>query len=186
MHRQIAYLLTIKNFKIMKIHKRIILGLSLLVFSSGFAQSVTDPITTNKKFAVGLRAGGPSGITFKKYKGINRAFEGIIGFMPHGMSFTGLMETLAPSGVARLDWYYGAGGHVALFGRDPYYRNHVNYYHHFDEGFALGIDGVLGLEYKIKPIPIALSFDIKPSVEFHSVGHVHTYLDPGLGVKVVF
>ena len=85
--------------------------------------------------------------------------------------------------------YYGLGGHFAneagrtylLYDRE---RNRV--YRYSSRGYGIGIDGVLGMEYKIPPIPFAISLDIKPFMEFNSDGNVYLKLDPGLGLKFTF
>lgn len=145
----------------------------------------------NYKTAIGLRGGETSGLTFKKALGGSTAIEGIAGFYHHGLSITGLWEKYQGTGLNGLNWYYGAGGHVAVFShyydrryyfRDGYYT--TTYY--YDGGMGIGIDGVLGLEYKIPRAPIAISLDIKPYAEVNTRGGIWTSLDPGLGIKVAF
>ena len=80
-------------------------------------------------------------------------------------------------------WYYGGGGHIA-FRTDSYYNGGRTYVRGDD--FALGIDGVLGLEYKIAQIPFAVCFDIKPLVEVYRNGDMYFTFDPGIGVKFTF
>lgn len=136
--------------------------------------------------AIGLRAGPTSGLTFKHMMG-SSAFEGIVGIWPAGFSFTGLYEMNASTGVPGLNWYYGGGAHIAVQPNNYYYvRDGYYYYRYRDRGVGLGIDGVIGIEYKIKPIPFALSFDLKPMLEVNTNGGVFTGLDPGLGLKVTF
>lgn len=143
--------------------------------------------TNSYQNAIGLRAGPTSGLTFKHFMGSN-AVEGILGFWHSGFSLTGLYEIHANAGLPGLKWYYGGGGHVAVQPSSYYYKQYRNdyYYRYRDQGVALGIDGIVGLEYKIKPIPFAISLDIKPLIEINNHGDVFTGLDPGLGIKLTF
>ena len=65
-------------------------------------------------------------------------------------------------------WYI----HQLLFG-DKW----KNEYSNRDNGVAIGIDGVLGLDYKIKGAPINLSIDWQPS--FNLIGY--NYFEGGWG-----
>lgn len=142
------------------------------------------------KTAVGLRAGETSGLTIKGFVSNSAALEGIIGIWNRGVSGTLLYELHAPAFHASgLNWYYGAGGHVAV---ETYRSGYVWYdygqrrYYYRDGGMGLGIDGVVGLEYKIPQAPIAFSLDLKPFMEFNTNGGAFVALDPGLGIKVAF
>ncbi len=94
-------------------------------------------------------------------------------------------------GLNGLECYYGAGGHAVegtgriYSGEDsnPVYPR-GDYYGVGSGG--IGIDGVLGLEYKIPPVPFAISFDIKPFLEFDTHGYGFMALDPGFGIKFIF
>ncbi|HZK07473.1 MAG TPA: hypothetical protein VFC92_04685 [Bacteroidales bacterium] len=140
-------------------------------------------------FAIGLRSGGTSGLTLKKMNPAS-AFEGIIGFWHDGLSVTILWEKYSPAfNEPGFNWYYGGGGHVAFYGDDFDGRGPSWYHHHYDEddtGVGLGIDGIVGLEYKIPNVPIAISLDVKPYLEINTDGGVHFSPDPGLGIKVAF
>lgn len=141
--------------------------------------------------AIGLRAGGTSGLTVKQFIGSSHAIEGIIGFWPNAFSITATYQKYTSSGsVTGLNWYYGGGAHVAIE-TDPTYHYDKNrgrwyYYRYHDEGVGIGIDGIIGLEYKIPAIPFAISLDLKPFLEVGSYGGVFAALDPGLGIKVAF
>lgn len=138
--------------------------------------------------AIGIRAGGTSGLTVKQFTGSSTALEGILGIWPDGFGFTLLIEKYAGSGLDGLNWYYGGGGHIAAhnnrhFYNYPYERNGRRY---GDGELGFGVDGIVGIEYKIPPIPIALSLDLKPFVEVTTHGNAFLYLDPGLGIKFTF
>jgi hypothetical protein len=140
--------------------------------------------------AIGLRAGETSGMTFKHFFNDVNAFEGIIGVWPYALGITGLYETHKPAFETEgFKWYYGGGAH-ARFGTNRIYyvyRNGERYYYRYSSGkIGLGLDGILGLEYKINPIPFALSLDIKPFMEIDNDGIFYMSVDPGLGIKVAF
>ncbi|MBI3510689.1 MAG: hypothetical protein HY064_08495 [Bacteroidetes bacterium] len=178
----------------MKTIRRIfILAIAMFMNYSMTAQS-TQSMTANVvgyKTAVGLRAGEMSGITFKRFSGQNHALEFIVGDWPYGFRATGLYEKYSGSAIAGLNWYYGGGAHFGfetgrVYYYYPYYDRYYNYYYRTSGNMALGIDGIIGIEYKIKPIPFAVSLDMKPFTEINSFGDIFFGLDPGLGIKVVF
>lgn len=151
---------------------------------------ITGIATAQYDFAVGLRSGGTSGITLKKNYEYS-ALEGIIGFWHDGISVTALWEkkTMAFD-VNNLNWFYGLGGHVAVYGEDFNGKGGPSWYrhpHHYEDGdLGLGIDGMVGLEYKIPEIPFAFSFDFKPFMEITTDGAFLFFLDPGIGIKLAF
>lgn len=165
----------------------------VFLFTSSFAQEEIVPPelainTPDYKIAVGLRAGETSGLTIKQRVGHSSALEGIIGVWYQGLSVTVVYEKYTPAFDAEgLNWYYGGGGHAA-FDMNYTFHNHWGdrYYHYHAGGVGLGVDGILGLEYKIPPVPIAISLDVKPFLEVNTLGGVWLSLDPGLGIKITF
>lgn len=152
------------------------------------AQSINS---SSYKTAVGLRFGGTSGVTIKHFTGSNTALEGIFSFWRHSVGVTGLYEKHARAfSTSGLNWYYGVGGHIYVTGQDNgyYYHDGYNphYYRYEHGGFSGGVDGIIGLEYKINPIPFALSLDLKPAIDITSGGNLYFYVDPGLGLKFTF
>lgn len=107
---------------------------------------------------IGLRAGGPNGLTIKHFTKPKVAVEGIISSRWRGLGFTGLIEGHTRAfDINRLNFIYGAGAHVYFWGENkrgysPYGRSSV-----------VGIDGILGLEYNFREIPINISIDWKPT-----------------------
>jgi hypothetical protein len=169
-----------------------IAGIAILGFKDAAAQQPAIN-TGNYRTAIGMRVGHTSGLTVKHFMGNGNAIEGIIGVWPSAFSITGMYQwhVAAPSAPG-LKWYYGIGAHATFYNdRYYYYREGrrgywYRYYRYQEGGAGIGIDGTLGLEYKIPPIPFALSFDIKPYVEFTTHNHVFMAFDPGLGIKFTF
>lgn len=169
----------------------IIILLSLL-FSLRLTAQTSEPSINryDYKNAIGVRIGETSGFTYKHHFNNGNAFEGIISAWPYAVGLTGLYEKHIQTGAPGLLFYVGGGGHVNFGGPEKrYYRYYgdTRYaYSYRSGGFAAGLDGIIGLEYKIKPIPLGLSFDIKPYTEVNDFGNVFMAIDPSLGVKFTF
>jgi hypothetical protein len=139
---------------------------------------------SNYKAALGLRAGETSGITFKIHTNQTSGLEFIAGIWSNWFSITGLYEKNAPAfKLDGMSWYYGGGGHAAFAAGNYYHEGHPDYH---GEDFAFGIDGIIGLEYKIPEIPFALSLDMKPLLEIDGGGYFNFAFDPGFGLKFTF
>ncbi|MFT3679531.1 MAG: hypothetical protein QM791_04620 [Ferruginibacter sp.] len=98
----------------------------------------------------------PGAITVKHFLQENRAIEGLGYFWDRGFRVTGLYEIHGDiNDVSGLKWYVGPGAHLGFY-NSKYYNG----------GTSIGIDGVLGLDYKFDDVPINLSLDWQPSFEF--------------------
>ncbi len=126
------------------------------------------------KTALGVKVWDGGGISIKHFVAGNNALEGIIYFWDQGWRITGLYEIHGPiPGADGLQWYVGPGIHVGF------------YNHHAGNDPFIGIDGVLGLDYKFKGAPINLSLDWQPSFEFgDNRGFVGSW--GGLGARYTF
>lgn len=145
--------------------KRIIVLFALFVLfgsASVQAQNNSSSYTT----ALGLKMWSYGvGFTIKHFVAPNQALEGIIYGWHGGGRFTGLYEFHYnfPE-VAGLKWYIGPGMHVGSYDGTKY--NNRYYHDEWQSGTYVGIDGVLGLDYKFNGVPINLSLDWQPSFEF--------------------
>lgn len=147
---------------------------------------VAYPINGYSTFAVGVRAMGTTGITFKQFNRGGKAFEAILGLGHNSFSITALSERYSSDmEVDHLGFYYGMGGHLA-FRSDTRFGVERNRFSDEDDSFGAGIDFILGLEFNIPKTPLAVSFDMKPFVEITSSGNAYAGLDPGLGIKLFF
>lgn len=105
--------------------------------------------------ALGVKVWDGGGISLKHFVGGNNALEGIGYFWRQGARITGLYEIHGPiNNAGGLQWYIGPGAHVGFY-NDRY-----------GNGSFIGIDGVLGLDYKFNGAPINISLDWQPSFEF--------------------
>ena len=111
------------------------------------------------KTSIGLRAGVAPGFTLKTFVKSNEAFEGILTTRINGFNITGLYEWHGPLGeVPNFYWYIGGGAHLGIWNGDHFLNDPV-----VDNYVAIGIDGILGMEYTFSEIPLNLSLDWKPS-----------------------
>ncbi len=125
----------------------------ILAISSASAQKNTG--SQDYTTALGVKF-YPGAISLKHFIKENRALEGLGYFYNRGTRLTGLYEFhFDIKDVSGLKWYVGPGAHIAFY-------NNKN----FGGGTSVGIDGVLGLDYKIKSAPINFSLDWQPSFEF--------------------
>lgn len=97
----------------------------------------------------------PGAISLKHFVNGNNALEGLGYFWDRGFRITGLYEIHGDiNGAPGLKWYIGPGAHVGFYNSK------------WGGGSSFGVDGVLGLDYKINSAPINLSIDWQPSFEF--------------------
>ena len=98
----------------------------------------------------------PGGITLKHFIKSKSALEGIGYFYNQGARITGLYEFhFDLAGVNHLMWYVGPGAHIGFYNSK-----------YFGGRTTIGVDGVIGLDYKVAKAPLNLSLDWQPSIEF--------------------
>ncbi|MEO5571404.1 MAG: hypothetical protein ABIT08_09475 [Bacteroidia bacterium] len=168
----------------MKLSKKLIISAVLI-----FAYTLSS--AQNYNTGIGIRLGGAtSGITLKHFVNSNSALEGILGFSHKSLILTGLYERHLPINNAKgLQWFYGGGAHLGFFGYNGYYRSYKDHGHYYvvEEGensVALGLDFILGLDYKFNNAPINIGLDIKPFIDFHD--GVYGYWDGAFSFRFVF
>ena len=123
--------------------------------------------------SIGLRGGGVSGMTYKLVDYDLSAVEIIVGYQRGGMRLTGLIEKLKPIKTDRIANLYvitGLGAHAGYVqyrkrktktvDGTTYYSNQRVY------APIIGGDLIIGLEYHFESVPINISLDYKPYMEF--------------------
>lgn len=115
----------------------------------------------------------PTAVSLKHFLSGNKNALEVLGyFYNHGTRITGLYEIHGDINGARgLRWYIGPGAHVALYNSK------------YGGNASVGVDGVLGLDYKINSAPINLSVDWQPSFEFGS-GNNNGFVGDWAGIAV--
>lgn len=129
----------------------VILFISVSQLSAQSSSANSSEYTT----AIGVKF-YPTAITLKHFlSGNKNALEALGYFYNYGSRITGLYEIHGDINGARgLRWYIGPGAHIGLYNSK------------YGSGSTVGVDGVLGLDYKINSAPINLSADWQPSFEF--------------------
>jgi hypothetical protein len=88
--------------------------------------------------------------------------------------------------------YYGAGGHVSyekystktLINSQP---PESEFIYENRSYFSMGVDAIVGLEYRLLTAPITIGLDIKPYFSFIGFRYTRTdFWDTSLSVKYVF
>jgi hypothetical protein len=148
-------------------------GICLFLFADAQAQSRTANSSTYKT-ALGVKVWDGGGISFKQFVSGRNAVELVGYFWNRGSRITGLYEVHGPiSGATGLQWYIGPGAHIGFYNTK------------YGDGVFIGVDGVLGLDYKFNNAPINISLDWQPSIEFgDNRGFVGSW--GGLGIRYTF
>ncbi len=143
--------------------------ISMAVLAAAFLHYQTNAQSKGSYYqtALGVKFYPGAGVTLKHFVNNNAALEGIGYFWRDGMRITGLYEYHGDiNGAPGLKWYVGGGAHVG-FWNDRYWRREYG----LNRGNAIaGLDGVIGLDYKIKSAPINFSLDWQPSFDFGTYG----------------
>ncbi len=150
-----------------------ILSALLCIAFLGAAHSVkAQALGSDYKTAVGLKF-YPAAITVKHFTKSNTAVEGLLYLWNDGMRVTGLYEYHGDiSDVPGLKWYIGGGAHAGFWNNNWRVNNP-----HRNRGINIGVDGILGLDYKINGAPINITLDWQPSVSI--IGY--NYWEAGWG-----
>lgn len=169
--------------------KRIIIFLILITsaFSTLHAQEYDR--------SAGLRLGGTSGITYKKFLVHEQAIEFLISGRNNGVQLTGLYvyhQPMAVSSNENFYFYYGVGGHVGSEEFDDLNKRVISqspdaFTYQKDQFFTIGVDAIAGVEYRLFSVPITLSFDIKPHFNYVGLRYLKAdFWDSSITIKYIF
>jgi len=129
----------------------------LLITSLVFAQDF--------KQAVGIRVGYTGGIEYRIFSDELNSYKFLIGSRDRGLIVHAMKEwhriDLFPS-TDQLSFVYGGGVHIGYERWDQQYYNYNYSYYVTHTAFIAGIDGLAGLEYLFRKVPISLGFEVKP------------------------
>ena len=160
----------------------VILCLSFVFCKNATAQE--DAFVKQKPYisSIGIRLGNEYGITVKQFVNYNTAFEGILS---KDKKFNATRITLLYEvqnkikNIKNVCLYYGIGAHASFF-RPNYniavksngYYDVIGKWHSLDYRVnysSAGFDALIGLEYIFEKIPVAISLDAKPYLDFISM-----------------
>lgn len=150
--------------------------------------------------SAGIRLGGSYGLTYKKFFNESDAVEFLLGGRQDGLQLTATYQFNKPLNLSRNETfflYYGAGGHL---GYEKYptkslynYPNNfpvpaiAEFYYENRSYFSMGIDAIIGLEYRFLTAPLTIGLDIKPYFSYIGYRYTRTdFWDTSLSVKYVF
>ncbi len=137
------------------------------------------------KTAVGTRFGSPylSG-SYKTFLNEKVAMEAYVGYRGYSsfrwisISAAGQIHNPIPEVLEGLQWYYGAGASVYIWTFD-------NAFIENSASTSYGINGYLGLDYKVPGKPVAISIDWVPTFFLNGYGSGFGSGYGGIGVRYV-
>lgn len=129
---------------------------------------VTNADAQSYKTAVGARLGYPLSASFKTFLSESSAVEVYAGFRGwtgyRWISISGAYLIHKPiSGVDNLNWYFGGGASVYFWTFDSGFLNN-------DGSTSIGIQGYLGLDYRIPDTPVNITADWVPTFFLNGFG----------------
>ena len=154
----------------------IILFISLFVVLQATAQKRKSAYNAQAySTALGVKF-YPGAISLKHFVKSDAALEALGYFWDKAFRITGLYEIHGDvNGAPGLKWYVGPGMHAGFYNTK------------YGGGTSVGVDGVLGLDYKIKAAPLNLSIDWQPSFEFgNKYGNGFSGNWGGFAIRYVF
>lgn len=134
------------------------LGLAIIAAQSSYGQR---GMLEN---AIGARFSFGAGVTFQRFMSDRDVIELMAMQRRGGISLTGLYEMhMQAFNVRGFKWYLGAGGHVNS------YNNQVRGYEYLRQTTTVaGVDGIIGMEYFFRSVPIQVSVDWKPLINLYN------------------
>ena len=127
--------------------------LSCQVFSQGFKQ------------AAGIRAGLTGGLEYRIYTDDLNSYKFLLGSRERGLLVHAIKEFHRYdlfTFTDQLNFVFGAGVHIGYERWDQQYHNYNTSYYVTRTAFIAGLDGLAGLEYMFRDVPISLGLEVKP------------------------
>lgn len=145
--------------------------------------------------SAGVRIGGSYGLTYKKFFDEVQAFEVLLGSRKGGMQLTGTFQINKPLNLSKNETfflYYGGGAHLAFQDYQTKVLDSVNppggdFHYENQTYFAMGVDAIIGMEYRFLTAPITIGLDLKPYFTFIGFRYTNAnFWDTSFSVKYVF
>jgi hypothetical protein len=155
----------------------------------------TTSMAQHHKQYLGVRGGISSGISYKIFKDEFTAFEGILSYRSGGIQLIALIEAYKPVYLKHSDkvyFYSGMGVHLGykgwekntLLGSSVFSDHRITYEKYSP---VIGLDGILGFEYRFESVPLIIALDYKPFFELFGQNFFNLHIsDFGFSVKYVF
>ena len=160
------------DFHLLAYMKKLLILLVIITMVS-LQTSYSQDNSSSYSTAIGVKL-YPGTITLKRSIDGNKYLEGQAAFFNKGFRATVLYEFHNDiNAVEGLRWYYGAGPHLGFY-NSRYYNGNT----------LLGVDGILGLDYKLSGTPLNFSLDWQPSFEFGDGSGFDGW--GGLAVRIAF
>jgi hypothetical protein len=139
--------------------RTLLLAICLFAATASFAQEAR---TIDYNTAIGAKISGGVALSYKKFIKPTHALEAQGMWFNEGIRFAALYEFHEATGVPGLSWYVGPGAHVGFWKKSSRVK--------YNSSADLGIDGVLGLDYKFNGFPLNISVDWQPGYSFLGAG----------------
>lgn len=120
------------------------------------------------KYAAGIRAGYTGGVEFRIYTDDLNSYKFLLGSRNKGTIIHAIKEFHRPdlfTFTDRLNFVYGFGVHAGYERWDQRYYNYNTSYYVTRTAFIAGLDGLAGLEYLFREVPLSLGIEVKPSFD---------------------
>jgi len=167
------------------------------IFTSLFLFYLTSVSAQEYKNSTGFRLGKTDGVTYKRFLAETGAVEFMLGFggYDNGMQIYTTYQwhyQIPGQFTESLYLYYGVGGHVGYirpYSNRNYYKNDSTVVSENEKQtfYTIGVDGIIGLEYRIFTVPMTVSMELKPYFEFYGLRYTQVkFWDFGFTVKYIF
>jgi hypothetical protein len=122
---------------------------------------------------VGARFGLGSGVTFQHYFRDHKVVEFIAYQRFGGINFTTLGEYHQQMfDVRGLKWFMGGGGHAWVYNKTSVLNEAAALKGDSGSYLALGVDGIVGIEYYMRGLPLMISVDWKPAFNLYGSRYI--------------
>ena len=159
--------------------------------------SASHMLFAQYRHSSGLRLGYTSAMTYKHFIKGEEAVEFMLSGRDDGFQLTTLYLEHKPLEVSfneNFYLYYGAGAHIGYeFMTDrrlilsPTVPGELEYETNREAFFTMGVNAMIGVEYRWLAVPITISLDFKPYLDFVGMRDVNLrFWDTAIAVKYVF
>lgn len=128
----------------------------------------------NYNNAIGLKGGNGGAITYRHFFGNDNALELDLYGGEGWFLLSGNYQWNVTTSAKQFEYYYGIGGQVVSISNASGWGSNAN-------SMIFGINGMFGIEYSLKEIPLVFSLDINPMYSFGNSGVL--YWNGGIGIK---